>query len=101
MNIYYLMIEAVPKRNTPEYKEFGGAYINCWVKAATQSIALKKAKECINNEHWKHIKLEDIWVAYSDLYADTPESLDCYNEACEKGFSAIYYTWPIDDIEKN
>ena len=96
MSIYYLMIEAVPNRDNPEYHEFGGAYINCWVKSATQKEALKKAREYIAEENWKFRKAEDIWVAQRQDYADLPDSLECYDEACKNGLSAIFNTWPVD-----
>ena len=97
MAIYYIMIEATPNSSNPESKEYGGAYINCWVKATTQREALKKAKEYIREENWAFIKTEDIWIAQRQNYFDLPESLVCYDEACETGLSAIFYTWPIDD----
>lgn len=95
MAIYYIMIEAAPNRSNPESKEFAGAYINCWVKASTQKEALKQAKEYIKDENWKFIKTEDLWEAQRQSYIDLPESLECYDEACEIGFSAIFNTWPI------
>ena len=97
MAIYYLMTEVVPKRNNPESKEFGGAYINCWVNAATQKDALSKVKEYIDEEDWTFIKTEDIFLAQRHLYLDEPDSLECYDEACKNGISAMFYTWPIDD----
>ncbi len=33
MTIYCVMIEAVPSRKNSESKEYGGAYVNCWIKA--------------------------------------------------------------------
>lgn len=95
MTIYYLMIEAIPNLKNPERNEFGGAYINCWVKASTQKDALKRAKEYIDEEGWIFIKVEDAWVAQRQFYMDTPESLECFDEACKNGLSAIFYTWPI------
>ena len=58
MTIYYLMIEAIPCRNNPESKEFGGAFVNCWVKASTQKEALKRVQEYIKSENWMFIKTE-------------------------------------------
>ena len=101
MAIYYLMIEATPNSSNPERKELGGAYINCWVKATTQKDALKKVKEYICEENWSFIKLEDIWVAQRQNYTDLPDSLECYDEACENGLSAIFNTWPIDENSNN
>ena len=101
MAIYYIMIEAIPNSNNPERNEFGGAYINCWVKASTQKEALKKAKEYINDENWMFIKNEDIWEAQRQSYIDLPESLECYDEACKIGLSAIFNTWPIEEDNNN
>ena len=101
MAIYYIMIEAAPNNSNPESKEFGGAYVNCWVKATTQKEALKKAKEYIKDENWMFIKNEDIWEAQRQSYIDLPESLECYDEACKIGLSAIFNTWPIDEDNNN
>ena len=96
MMIYYLMLEAIPCHNNPESNEFGGAYINCWVKASTRKEALQRAKEYIKNENWMFIKTEDIWEAQRQSYIDLSDSLECYDEACKNGLSAIFNTWPID-----
>ena len=53
MAIYYIMIEAAPNNSNPESKEFGGAYINCWVKASTQKEALKKFDELLEGKQSK------------------------------------------------
>ena len=97
MAIYYLMVEAAPNSSNPESKEFGGAYINCWVEASTQKDALKKAKEYIHEENWSFIKTEDVWLAQRQNYIDLPDSLECYDEACKIGLSALFNTWPTKD----
>jgi len=101
MNIYYIMIEAVPRSDNPESRELGGAYINCWVKAATQKEALIKAREYVDWENWIFIKTEDVFIAQRHFYFDEPASLECYDEACESGISAAFYTWPIDEKPVN
>jgi len=97
MKIYYFMMEAVPNRNNPESKEFGGAFISCWVKAATKKEAASKAKKNIDEENWRFIRTEESFVAQRDLYLELPYSLECYDEACENGIAAIFHTWPIDE----
>ena len=101
MTIYYLMIEAIPYRNNPESKEFGGAFVNCWVKASTQKDALKRVQEFIKNENWIFMKVEDIWEAQRQSYIDLPDSLECYDAACEIGLSAVFNTWPFDGDNNN
>lgn len=99
MKIYYLMIEAIPSLNNPESKKFGGAYVNCWVKASTQKEALKKVKDYINQENWVFIRTEDIWIAQRDSYINIPDSLESYDEACKYGSSFVFNIWPIDEDE--
>ena len=96
MEIYYLLVEAVPDRNNPERQEFGGAYINCWVKATTKEDAVTRTKAYIAAENWTFVKILDVFIAQKQLYADEPDSAVCYDEACENGISAIFYTWSID-----
>ena len=43
MTIYCLIVEAIPDNNNVDEREkYGGAYINCWVKASTSKQALNK-----------------------------------------------------------
>lgn len=97
MTIYYLMINAVPGSTNPEIMEFGGAYVNCWVKAATQADAIDRAREYIEQENWIFLKAEEMWVAHRCFYINLPNSLKCFDEACKYGLSAIFNTWPIDE----
>ena len=97
MAIYYLMLEAVPRENNDESKVFAGAFINFWVKSATKKSALMKAKKSIEDENWRFIKTEEIFVCEREFYYDEPDSLECYDEACKNGIASIFYTWPIDE----
>jgi len=94
--IYCVMVEAVPNRNNPESKEYGGAYINCWIKADTPEEAVKQAKEYIHKENWELVKIEDINCVRRERYLDEPDALECYDNAEQYGLDAIFYTWPID-----
>ena len=94
--IYYVMIEAVPNRNNPERKEYGGAYINCYAKADTSAEAVKQVKEYIRKENWNFVKLEDIFCVQREQYLDDLDSLQCFDNAVQYGLDAIFYTWPID-----
>ena len=97
MSIFYLMIEAVPNCNNPERKELGGAYVNCWVKAETKEEACSAAKEYIASEKWLSLQVEEAAPVRRQAYMDEPDSLKCYDEACKKGISAIFYVWPLHE----
>ena len=97
MGVYYLMVEATPKRDNPESKEFGGAFVNCFVKADTPYDAQRKVEEYLSEQKWVFIRIEDIFAAQRERYDDEPDSLACYDDALQYGFGAIFYTWPMDE----
>lgn len=96
MDIYYLMIEAVPNPDNPESAKCKGAYINFWIKASTFEEALSLANEYIAEENWSYINTEDTGIAKRELI-DDPDALECYDEACENGLGAAFYCWENDE----
>ena len=101
MAVYYLMMEAVPKPDNPEGRELGGAYVNCWVKADSQTEAQARAKEYIEAENWACLQTEEVSPARREAYLDEPESLACFDEAVERGISAVFYAWPLHESPVN
>lgn len=97
MDIYYLLIEARPCMNNEESKEFGGAYINCWVKAKDPRSAVKAAKRYIASEGWETLAIEEVYLSDREHYLDAPDLLSCYDAACGSGISAIFNTWPLGE----
>lgn len=101
MAIYYVMIEAVPKPDNSESREFGGAYVGCWVNAATRKEALAIAKEYVDAEDWIYKKTEEVFKTDRNQYTDDPEALEYYDYALENGLSSIFNTWPLHEGELN
>ena len=99
--IYYFMMEAVPGEGSEDALACGGAFINCWVKAENEDAARKIARKYVEDENWVFIKEEEANPAERSFYADDPETLACYDEACEYGLSAAFYMWPPDDQKLN
>jgi len=93
MQIYYFMLEAYPCSNNPEFKKHKGAYINCWVKAKSFSEAYDKVIDYLAWEKWELKHIEDSFIANREQYLNIPESLDCYDYACEHGINAIFYLY--------
>ena len=99
MAIYYVMIEGVPKETNPEFGDTKGAYIDIWVKTDSLEDAVQKAKEYVDLEEWDVISVEESALVTRENYIDDPETLECYDEACENGMSACFFTWDSDDEE--
>ncbi|MBO4492800.1 MAG: hypothetical protein J5724_00285 [Ruminococcus sp.] len=97
MNIYYLLIEARPCSNNNESKEFGGAYVNCWVNAKNQQSAINAAKQYIDSEGWETINIEEVYLSSRDYYDDEPDLQSCFDLACKNGIGAIFNTWPLEE----
>ena len=96
--IWYLNIEAVPKDTSPEKSEFGGAFVNIWVRAASKDTALLKAREYVDSEEWVFVELKDMHEARCETYLSEPGSLEGYDNACEYGIDAEFYTWPAEEL---
>ena len=97
MAIYYVMIEGTPKETNPESNDTQGAYIDVWVKTESVEDAVQKAKEYIDLEEWNVIRIEESKTVNREDYIDDPELLECYDETCEKGLSAVFYTWDSEE----
>lgn len=93
-HVYYFMMEAVPGESNKDDGDCGGAFINCWVRAENEEAARVKARKYVEEENWTLIKEEEAFPARRNDYADDPETLECYDEACEYGLSAVFYMWP-------
>ena len=97
MAIFYVMLEGEPKDTNPESNETRGAYIDVWVKTESLEDAFQKAKDYVDQEEWKVTNIEDSAEVSREEYLDEPDLLECYDEACEKGISAVFYTWDSEE----
>lgn len=97
MAIYYVMIEGKPNDNNPESAETKGAYIDVWVMSELLEDAVHKAKDYVEQEDWTVISLEESTEVLREDYVDDPDLLECYDEACENGISALFYTWDSEE----
>jgi len=99
MFVYYIMMAASPMSDNPESEKFGGAYVNCWVKALNRKKAISVAEEHINSEQWIVDAVEEVRIVQRGAYLDDAESLECYDYAWENGLSSCFYTWPLEESE--
>lgn len=97
MAIYYVMIEGKPKNTNPESEEVKGAFIDIWVMTDTVENAIQKAKDYVDQEEWAVVSLNESSEVIREGYIDDPDLLECYDEACVKGISALFYTWDSEE----
>ena len=94
VNLIYIFLEGKPLPENEESKEFGGAYINCWVNSIYEDNATDMAIEYVHDQGWKVQKILEIFVTNRERYVDQPDILECFSQAIKYGVGAIFYTWP-------
>ncbi len=94
MKIHYFLFEAAPLPDSSNFKEAGGAYINCWVRSGSAEQAEPLARDYIKKDGWYVVSLEEHNTPEKDRYRNTPDSLEMYEQAENIGEGYIIYTWP-------
>jgi hypothetical protein len=108
--VFFITIMAEPCEGNDEFKEAGGAYVNCWVNADTLREAEISALNEIESENWKPKKIEEWEILCEECYEnrddldqeEVEELKSCLSEAYEHGISLLFHCWPIgaeDDEE--
>ena len=95
--MHYLQFEATPLRNHPEASTLGGAYVNCWVVAETQSDAETMARKSIIEQLWRIDKLTECYEDDRSLYDADADGLQYYDQAEIDGGVYVFHTYLIDD----
>ena len=100
MTIYYAMYEAAPGPDSPDFVTCGGAFVNCWVRAASKEEAEKATAAAINDNGWKILTVEEeCCEVTSDWYAEDDEEWPWYQQAVAEGECYVYHQWPPEPQE--
>ena len=97
MAIYYIQYESIPTIESQDYKDTGGAFINCWVNATSIDSAKTIAESAINENHWKILNLEESFSVNEEYYEENDESLEFYKQAVIDGEVYVYHSWQNED----
>ena len=89
-------MEIIPSKDNDE-DDCVGAYANCFVKAPSIDVAINTAEKYIEEQKWIVKSIEETASVEREEYVNDIESLDAYDEACEYGVSAVFYTWSEED----
>ena len=97
MAIFYMQYEAIPLPESEDFEEWGGAYVNCWVKAESEDEASKLASASIHERGGKIIAVEEeCREVTQDVYAEDEEGRAYFDQAALDGECYVYHQWPID-----
>jgi hypothetical protein len=78
-----------------EFREFGGAYVNCYIQFKDFEAAEKLAKLLIKEQGWIPEMRTDAWqIQKKELR--TKKDKQYYSEAIKYGYSLVFNMWPKD-----
>lgn len=95
---YFLQFEGVPDANDTEHAEFGGAIINCWVRAPSLDAALAIAATDIEAAGWTIGEpLEAYTIERAEYTDDQQTAIERFDQAQIDGEVYQFHTYPLDD----
>lgn len=102
MTIFFARYEAIPLPDSPEFEQLGGAYINCWIDAASEEEASDVSAGFVREAGWKIVTVEEPFrEVNADAYSDDDEGRGYYEQAVEDGECYVFHQWPVDDHEED
>lgn len=100
MTIFYIQYHAEPDAEGEQFGLYGGAYVTCWVRAASVAEAEKTASAAIRESGWKIVAVEDECCAASESwYSDDDEGKQYFLQAVIDGECYVFHQWPPEPQE--
>ncbi|HXG85054.1 MAG TPA: hypothetical protein VNI84_13620 [Pyrinomonadaceae bacterium] len=97
--MWLFTIHAIPGEKSPDFKETGGAYINCWIDFTLQDGAELLARFYIEQNNWIVIEIDEVSRVEDADYLIGEPKREYFVEAKEDGASFLYCQYPIEDKE--
>ena len=106
--VFLVMIEAKPKPDSDEAKEFGGAFCNCWVNADDLRTAERSAVLMMEQDNWIPHRFDEWSLVDREFYRNwkplNEGDIDVsgfVDQALIDGEVLVNHTFPIDDPEND
>jgi hypothetical protein len=97
MSIFFFQFETTPSDGDRDFGHVGGAFVNCWIKAATQAKAEETARQIINEHQWHVEKLMDMCPVDRDSYEEDDPGLQYYEQALTDDEVFEFHVYPRED----
>ena len=100
LQVFYFQYEVQPLPNNEYFATAGGAYVNCYVVAASAENAAKLAQANFIENSWAVVAVQDepVITAREDFFDDS-DTLQCFDEAVSNGECYVFHLWPLDPQE--
>ncbi len=97
MAIYYFCVHAQPTPDHPDAAELQGAFVNCWIKAASAADAERIALAELTSAQWN---IESTETAATAEFECTDDNADYLLQAELDGECYVFHTYAADDEEE-
>jgi hypothetical protein len=100
--LYLVTIEAEPNAGTEDFEEFGGAFVNVYIREASEEAALASAQRAVAQSGWTCKAIEGIAYVTREDFTDEQDGLESFEHALTEGVVLDFHTFPIgaddDDV---
>ena len=93
--LYLVTIEAVPNAGTDDFREYGGAYVNVYVRETSDAAALALAQREIAESGWTCTVIESVAYVTRDDFTSEDDGLESFEQALIDGVVLDFHTFPI------
>jgi hypothetical protein len=95
--MFYLRLASRPRLGTAYHSQYGGALVNCWVRAPTPAEAERVARGMIEAQGWLAEDLEESRRVTQSDYPPGASGAESYAQAEDEGRCAVFHVWPRDE----
>ena len=100
MPVFYVQYEAAPSPSSEHFENAGGAYVNCWVNASSETEAREQTSAAIKESGWNILAVEEQCSEVTEqAYAEDDEGLNHYRQAVTDGECYVFHQWPVEPQE--
>jgi hypothetical protein len=100
MPVFYVQYETAPLPGSEHFENTGGAYVNCWVKAGSETQASERASAAVKESGWSILAVEEqCYEVTEEAYAEDDEGLEHYRRAVTEGECYVFHQWPAEPQE--
>ena len=89
----FLMFEGEQDPSFPHKEEFGGAFINCWIKNQTSQNAIYVSKGWIEKSGWKIKQIEDHKIVTEQDYENGEDGREYFEQALIDEEVFVFHTF--------
>ena len=94
--MYFFVYHVKPSPKMKNAANIAGAYVSCWIEAASITIAEKVAEKKIELTDWQIIELDESFEIGEDHYSKDSESFQFYKQALIDKWVLRFHTYPFE-----